>query len=246
MKKLSALFVALCLTACSVGNERQEGTIHEKEASVQFLVDAMEATEEVRFDLTMKNKTDQEITFEFPSSQLYEIIVTNEEGDDVYRYSNGKMFTQAIHYETINPSDYRTWTESWNYMKDGQRVPPGKYTVKAIWKGNAKDVPKQFVTKEKFTVPSAHPSIKDVVVKENDELFIVTGKVKTSGNVIKYVVEDGHDELAKGEVDITKENEWTSFAMKLNKKDLSSERAIILLLYSKESDEPYIFPLKVD
>lgn len=246
MKKLSTLFIALCLTACGLGNERQEGTNNEKEAPVQFLVDAMEATEEVRFVLTMKNKTDREVTFEFPSSQLYEIVVTNEEDVEVYRFSNGKMFTQAIHYETIDPSNYRKWSEVWNYMKDGERVPPGNYTVKAFWQGYAKDVPKDLVATEEFTIRSTHTSFKNVFVEEKNDWFIVTGKVKSSGSFMKYVVEDGHNELAKGKVEIKKINEWTSFTIKLNKKDLSPNRAIILLLYSMESDEPYIYPLKID
>lgn len=236
MKKLSILFVLmLLLSACGQQNERQEG-----ETMPIFTVDAREETEQVTFVLMMKNETEDEITFEFPSSQLYEITVLNDEGKEVYRYSTGKMFTQAIQTESISAKDVKVWEESWNYMYDGERVRRGEYTVKVEWKGFTKDGENELTATETFNVPSVHPSFSNVKVEKKDDSILITGEIKTAGKQGSFVIEDGHYELHKGTIPVDKQNEWTSFSISVLKEEIESDRKPYLLLYTEESKDPFI------
>lgn len=244
MKKLSVLLALfLLLTACGQANERKEEN-GEKERVVELEVDAREESEKVTFVIQIENETEKEVTFEFPSSQLYEIIVHDENGEEVYRYSVGKMFMQAIHYETIEANGYREWKESWNYMKDGERVAPGEYDVTVEWKGNLKEGSTELVAEEDFDVPMKHPSIANVKVGHKEDHVIITGESITAGEEIHYVIEDGHNELAKGKVPIEAKDKWTPFTINVKKTELKSDRNKILLLYAKESKEPFIITIQ--
>lgn len=238
MKKLWIIGIAFMLAACGLGNS-QDGS----DEPLMFTVDARENSEYVEFVLMIQNQSTQEIEWVFPSSQKYEIVVTNTEGDEVYRYSKGRMFTQVVQYETIAPSDYIVYTERWNYMFDGKRVPKGEYTVTATLKGKSKEL-ENLVAEEKMEVPELHPSFREITIQEKNEKYIVTGKIKTSGESIRYVVEDGHYEFVNKTEPVSKCENWTDFSIEINKADIESDRPLTLLLYSEETNIPYQIPLK--
>jgi len=239
MKKLWVIGLALILVACGLGNP-QTGS----DESIMFSVDARENSEYVEFVLTIQNQSDQQVELVFPSSQKYEIVVSNSEGEEVYRYSNGRMFAQAVQQETLAPSNYMVFTERWNYMYDGERVPKGQYTVAATLKGKVKGNTDQLIAEEKMEVPEIHPSFRQVTIQENDQKFVVTGEMKTEGSSIRYVVEDGHYEFINQTEPVQNCISWTEFSIEIEKADINSDRPLTLLLYSEETKEPYIIPLK--
>jgi hypothetical protein len=122
----------MLLSGCSSGNENTANEIvkeakevvgENKELELLFNVRVM--NNQAEFIITLKNNTKEIKKLEFPSSQKYEIIVTDEKKQEVYRYSEGKMFTQAIEYALIKPDESMQWKELWEYEKD--RVKPGDY-----------------------------------------------------------------------------------------------------------------------
>lgn len=62
------------------------------------------------------------------SGQQFEIIITNEDGEEVYRFSDGKFFTLALLYKTLNPGESLKWQDEWNMTnKDGEKLTSGNY-----------------------------------------------------------------------------------------------------------------------
>lgn len=124
----------------------------------QFSVVPNVGNEIVEFELLIKNIEETPLHFEFPTSQYYEITITDPSGYEVYRYSKGRFFLQALQTIRIDPHQTFRKVESWDYKVNGKRVPAGQYTVTATLlprKLNEKPLSnlQALVSKKKITLP---------------------------------------------------------------------------------------------
>jgi len=84
--------------------------------------------DKVVFDFELFSHHTQPVTLNFSSGQQFELTITDEEGNEVYRYSDGKFFTMALVFKTINPGESLKWQDEWDMTdKNGEKVGPGKY-----------------------------------------------------------------------------------------------------------------------
>ncbi|NLW03405.1 MAG: hypothetical protein GX027_09120 [Clostridiaceae bacterium] len=82
----------------------------------------------VVFDFELFSHYTQPKELMFSSGQQFEITITDGEGKEVYRYSDGKFFTLALVTRTINPGGSLKWQDEWDMTnKDGQKAGPGRY-----------------------------------------------------------------------------------------------------------------------
>ncbi|UAL53287.1 MULTISPECIES: BsuPI-related putative proteinase inhibitor [Metabacillus] len=148
---LGLLFLVGCGQTAENKDEAEEvsGDVETKE--VQLAVETKESPESVQINITLKNNTDEEKNFEFSSGQKYEIIITDPNGAEVYKYSKGRMFTQALQYLKLPSGESQTWQETWDKKSAGNKIEAGEYTVKVLLTGKAEGV-KALEAKAKFTV----------------------------------------------------------------------------------------------
>jgi Intracellular proteinase inhibitor len=148
---LGLLFLAGCGQTAENKDEAEEvsGDVETKE--VQLAVETKESPESVQINITLKNNTDEEKNFEFTSGQKYEIIITDPNGAEVYKYSKGRMFTQALQYLKLSSGESQTWQETWDKKSAGNKIKAGEYTVTVLLTGKAEGV-KALEAKGKFTV----------------------------------------------------------------------------------------------
>ncbi|USK34772.1 proteinase inhibitor [Bacillus sp. F19] len=148
---LGLLFLVGCGQTAENKDEAEEvsGDVETKE--VQLAVETKESPESVQINITLKNNTNEEKNFEFSSGQKYEIIITDSNGAEVYKYSKGRMFTQALQYLTLPPGESQTWQETWDKKSAGKKVEAGEYTVTVLLTGKAEGV-KALEAKAKFKV----------------------------------------------------------------------------------------------
>jgi len=67
----------------------------------------------------------------FGSGQQFELTVTDEKGEEVYRFSDGKFFTLALVTKTVNPGEALKWQDEWDMTdKEGNKLTTGKYKAK--------------------------------------------------------------------------------------------------------------------
>lgn len=119
------------LFGCSGGNENTANTlVEEKDGEVKMEIDELELMVDVNvlrnqaeFIITLINNSSETKKLKFSSSQKYEIIVTDQNNQEVYRYSEGKMFAQALESTLIKPAESVKWEEIWEGIK------PGEYEV---------------------------------------------------------------------------------------------------------------------
>jgi hypothetical protein len=79
----------------------------------------------VNFVLHVTNTSTQPVVLEFPTSQRYDFIVQSG-GTEVWRWSEGQMFSQIVSQETLQPGETRDFTAK---MKTETRS--GRFSVTA-------------------------------------------------------------------------------------------------------------------
>ena len=78
----------------------------------------------VEFTFTVTNGDTEPVDLEFPSGKAADIAVY-EDDRECWRWSDGKLFTQAIETESLAPGE--------SFVQEGvwQDPPPGEYTAEA-------------------------------------------------------------------------------------------------------------------
>ena len=73
--------------------------------------------------MTLRVVQDQPLNLTFGTSQLYDLVIRNANGDAVYRWSDGKAFAQIVQTVPFGPGE-KNFTVVANLG-----FPPGKYTA---------------------------------------------------------------------------------------------------------------------
>ncbi|MCY8346475.1 BsuPI-related putative proteinase inhibitor [Bacillus haynesii] len=103
--------------------------------SVTLTVEPVQKQGEIEFRMSVVNHTDDTAEFEFSSGQKFELIVSDKEENERYRYSKGKMFTQAFQSMTLNPKESYDFTDVWKEVPE-----PGTYEVNVTFLGRSEQL----------------------------------------------------------------------------------------------------------
>jgi hypothetical protein len=90
-----------------------------------------EDADKLRFTLSVKNNTTKMLELRFPDGQTHDFVVKDFAGKEVWRWSQGRMFTSAMRSETIKGKGETAFEESWD--TNGQH---GTFTAVAILRSN--------------------------------------------------------------------------------------------------------------
>lgn len=83
--------------------------------------------------LNVTNNGSESITYEFNSSQRFDIFVIDSNGDVVSSWSRGAIFLQVLGTETVAPGEtYRVGGAVELSHEDGSPLEPGDYTLKIM------------------------------------------------------------------------------------------------------------------
>jgi hypothetical protein len=80
----------------------------------------------IRFALDVTNPTKKDVELTFPDGQTHDFIVLDSVGREVYRWGEGRMFTQSVQNRTIDGGDTMHITEQATLD-----LPPGSYVAVA-------------------------------------------------------------------------------------------------------------------
>ena len=74
---------------------------------MSIMIDKMSYTVGKPITMTLKiyNYTEEEITFRFNTSQRYDFIIEDEEGNEVWRWSKDRMFAMMLGEETLGQTN---------------------------------------------------------------------------------------------------------------------------------------------
>jgi len=98
----------------------------------------------VEFALSVLNNTTKTVELRFPTSQTHDFVVLDSLGNTVWRWSDGRMFTQAMQSKTVKSSDTLTLEDHWD-----PRNAHGTYVAIATLNTDAAPVQRRLA----FTLP---------------------------------------------------------------------------------------------
>jgi hypothetical protein len=83
--------------------------------------------DKLRFTLSVHNNTTKMLELRFPDGQTHDFVVKDFAGKEVWRWSEGRMFTSAMRSETLQGKGQTAFEESWDAK--GQH---GSFTAVAV------------------------------------------------------------------------------------------------------------------
>lgn len=103
--------------------------------------------DEVQFAFRITNGSSKRIELRFPSGQTHEVIVLDPQEREVWRWSHGRMFTQAMQNKMLGVSDTLVFRETWR--------PDATGTYTAVASLLSENHPTE--QRVEFAVPAAQP-----------------------------------------------------------------------------------------
>ena len=104
---------------------RDDGPKAQVKLSSKF--DVAVAQREVRFALVVTNIGKKHAELNFPSGQSYDFAVVDSTGREVWRWAQGRMFTQSVQNQQLGARDAMRVSETWTPAK--VKAKPGRYTA---------------------------------------------------------------------------------------------------------------------
>jgi hypothetical protein len=87
---------------------------HKTPREVATTLDVTPNGERVGLALHVTNNTAKTVELRFPNGQTHEFIVADASGRIVWRWSSGRLFTQAMQNKTVRSKDTLTLEDEWN------------------------------------------------------------------------------------------------------------------------------------
>lgn len=126
---LMAIMAALMLAACGTESDNlpedpeSGGEIIEGEVT-----STIEETDNGTYRYSVKNDTQEAVTFNFTSGQRYDFTLTDEQGNEVFRMSSVSMYTQALGEEILRQGEELQY----EIQVPEANLEPGTYTLE-VW-----------------------------------------------------------------------------------------------------------------
>ena len=98
-------------------------------ANLRPPTDPSRSVPRLRAELIVENTTDFGVSLMFPSGQRFDFEIRNPEDTVVYRWSDGRLFTQAGSAIDLSPGKQVFSVEIPLSDKTGQPLPAGAYTI---------------------------------------------------------------------------------------------------------------------
>ncbi len=74
----------------------------------------VDVEQRVRFALRVTNNADKRVELTFPSGQTHDLVVLDQEGKVVWRWSEGRVFTQALQNRLLASDETLSYEASWS------------------------------------------------------------------------------------------------------------------------------------
>ena len=87
----------------------------------------LSVTQAVELRLHVTNGTGKRVELTFPSGQTHDFYVLDSSGREVWRWSTGRMFTQAVQKSLVDVGETLSFTDRWEGPLAG-----GNYTAVAV------------------------------------------------------------------------------------------------------------------
>lgn len=142
--------IAITVAAAPASVERVDGSFQLR-AAVPASSYAVGAP--VIMTLTARNAGAARVSILFPSGQRYDAIARRPRGDEVWRWSHDRAFTQVIQTVSLAPGEEQAYRITWD-QRDFQdrQVDPGTYELVVVFLGQVGGSTRQQLTLPPLTI----------------------------------------------------------------------------------------------
>ena len=92
--------------------------------------------EPIKMTLRVSNYTKEDITFHFNTSQRYDFIIEDEEGNEAWRWSKDRIFAMVLGEETLGPTN----TEIIYTVEYRSKLNSGYYKITGVFVAQEKAI----------------------------------------------------------------------------------------------------------
>jgi Intracellular proteinase inhibitor len=107
--------MATAAAATNGASATNDGASHRAPAptTLESTMDVSVSGEDVHFVMRVTNNTSKKLELTFPSGQTHDIAVVDGAGTEVWRWSTGQMFTQALRNQPLDPRGALSYSVHW-------------------------------------------------------------------------------------------------------------------------------------
>jgi hypothetical protein len=106
---------------------RRRDDVPKAQVKLTSKLDVAVAAHEVHLALVVTNIGNKHAELDFPSGQSYDFIVVDSTGREVWRWAEGRMFTQSVQNHQLGAHDAMRVSETWSPAK--MKAKAGRYTA---------------------------------------------------------------------------------------------------------------------
>lgn len=113
---LQFLPVLVVVTACGPRARATESAARKRLVDGPSVVSSfdVDTREDVQFALHVTNNAGKRMELTFPSGLTHDIVVLDEVGREVWRWSDGRMFTQGLQNRILDASETVSYAAEWH------------------------------------------------------------------------------------------------------------------------------------
>ena len=139
------VFLSLGLWLIAYGNTISEDRNMNYGLSMMTDKISYSVSEPIIMTVKIFNYTEEDIVFYFNTSQRYDFIIEDEEGNEVWRWSQDMMFTMALGEKTLGPTN----TEVIYTTEYTNKLIPGYYKIIGVFVAQGRPMFGSIITKVK-------------------------------------------------------------------------------------------------
>jgi hypothetical protein len=81
--------------------------------SITTALDVRQRGHQLAFTFSITNNAKKKLELVFPSGHTHDLVVVDAAGEEVWRWSTGRMFTQALQNRVLSTGDTLTYEMIW-------------------------------------------------------------------------------------------------------------------------------------
>ena len=93
---------------------------------------AIDVGDEISFALEVTNTSSRRVELTFPDGRTHDVVVLDSAGRERWRWSEGRLFTQALQNRLLDGAEKATFEESWQPVLE-----PGTYVAVATLRSSS-------------------------------------------------------------------------------------------------------------
>lgn len=116
-----AVLAFACTRSSTIDSASSTKSAHKKGTAVASALD-VRVDDEVHFQLHVMNEGNRKVELNFKDGKTHDITVLDEHGRQVWRWSDGRLFTAAYQNKVLRSDDTLSFNEAWKAPAPGRYV----------------------------------------------------------------------------------------------------------------------------